>query len=242
MIIKTRGICLHTRKYAETSVIAEIYTEEKGLQSYIISSVRTPKPRVHPSLLQPGSLLDMVAYFRTDGGLFRTKEIRSAYTYRRIPFELPRGSVALFTAEVLLKVLRESEPAGDLFGFVNDFLVFVDTSSAGLANLPAYFLVRLMEYFGFQPEQPNFGAPHYFDISQGHFLPEEPNYGRFAPPEVSAFLLALGGAPLGAVPSISAGREVRTSATNTLLEYFQVHLERFSGVTSHRVFAEVLRA
>jgi len=89
--------------------IAQVFTEEKGLQSYIISGVRSRKPKVHASLLQPMSMLDMVVYFRPDKTLFRTKEIRSAYNFQRVPFEIQRSAVCLFAAEVLLKVLRESE-------------------------------------------------------------------------------------------------------------------------------------
>ena len=43
MLIKTAGIIFQTKKYSESSLIADIYTEEKGLRSYIISGVRSKK-------------------------------------------------------------------------------------------------------------------------------------------------------------------------------------------------------
>ena len=43
MLIKTRAIALHYVKYAESSIIACLYTEKFGRQSYIINSVRTKK-------------------------------------------------------------------------------------------------------------------------------------------------------------------------------------------------------
>jgi DNA repair protein RecO (recombination protein O) len=46
MVIKTRGIVLRAIKYSETSVIADIFTEQFGLRSYIISGVRTSKSKV----------------------------------------------------------------------------------------------------------------------------------------------------------------------------------------------------
>lgn len=242
MLIKTCGICLHTTKYSETSVIAQVYTEEKGLQSYIISGVRQRKPRVHPSLLQPMSVLDLVAYYHPQRTLFRTKEIRSAYNFERIPFDLRRSSVCLFAAEVLLKALRESEAQDGLFGFLTDFLLFVDGTDEPLGNLPAFFLTRLTEYLGFQPELPDFGAPYYFDELQGYFLPAAPDHERYADAEASAFLVDLMRADVRDVARLPTSRYVRNTAVTALLDYLHAQMDRFQGITSHRVLSEVLRA
>ena len=241
MLIKTRGICLHSTKYAETSVIAQVYTEEKGLQSYIISGVRAPKPRVHASLLQPLTMLDMVVYWRPEARLFRTRELRALHTYQRIPFELRRGAVALFAAEVLLKALRESEPLPDLFRFVEDFVVHLDTTERSIANLPTYFLLHMTAYLGVQPEAPEFGGPYYFDQTQGYFVPEPPEHARYASPETSALLVSLMRVPLAEAHAVPGTRDARADAILALLDYLRGQLERFHGLTSHRVLTEVLR-
>ncbi|MFT3936946.1 MAG: recombination protein O N-terminal domain-containing protein [Chitinophagaceae bacterium] len=56
----TKGIVLRTVKYGETSVIASIYTELFGLQSYLVNGVRTSSKKGpgKASLFQPGSILD----------------------------------------------------------------------------------------------------------------------------------------------------------------------------------------
>ncbi len=241
MLIKTRGICLHTSKYGETSVIAQVYTEEKGLQSYIISGVRSAKPRVHGSLLQPLTMLDMVAYWRAEKSLFRTKELRAAYTFERIPFELARGSVALFVADVLLRALRESEAPPDLFPFVERFIVFLDVTTDALANLPTYFLLQLSSYLGVQPETPLFGGPYYFDQTQGYFAPEPPEHLRYTDPEASGLLVSLAGVPLEGASEVASTKAARQGAIVGLLDYLREHFERFSGVNSHRVLTDIFR-
>lgn len=241
MLIKTKGICLHTTKYGESSVIAQVFTEEKGLQSYIISGVRARQPKVHASLLQPMSMLDMVVYFRPDKTLFRTKEIRSAYTFQRIPFEIQRSSVCLFIAEVLLKVLRESEAQADLFPFIYDFALHLDTTEQSVANLPVYFLLWMTDFLGFQPERPTFGAPYYFDWTQGYFLPEVPEHDEYSGAEVSMFLVALLDSSFANVAELKVSKETRSAALNALLDYLQGQMERFRGISSHRILAEVLR-
>ena len=62
MLIKTRGIIFKALKYSETSLILDIYTEEKGLRNYIISGVRNKKSKLKTGLLQPTMLVEMVAY------------------------------------------------------------------------------------------------------------------------------------------------------------------------------------
>ena len=45
MITKTRGIVLNYIKYGDTSIICKIYTEQFGLQSYIINGIRNSKSK-----------------------------------------------------------------------------------------------------------------------------------------------------------------------------------------------------
>jgi DNA repair protein RecO (recombination protein O) len=186
-------------------------------------------------------MLDLVAYFRSDKTLFRTKEIRSAYTFSSIPFDVRRSSVALFAAEVLLKVLRQTEAHGDLFPFVWDFVRYLDQTSHSIANFPVYFLVWMTDFLGFQPERPSFGAPYFFDYSQGYFLPEPAEHDYYSNEAVGAFLVALLQAPLGEVHQLSATRDTRSATLQTLLSYLQLQVEGFRGIASHAILSEVLQ-
>lgn len=60
MLVKTRGIVLNFIKFRETSIIVRMYTEQLGLQSYIINSVRKKAPGSRMALFQPFTLLDLV--------------------------------------------------------------------------------------------------------------------------------------------------------------------------------------
>ena len=118
MLIKTRGIIFRAVKYSETSIIADIYTEEKGLRSYIISGVRSKKAKVKASVLQVMTLVDMVAYHRDNKELNRIKEIKAAYVYRSIPFDIVKGAVGLFMIELARKTIKEAEENPGLFNFL----------------------------------------------------------------------------------------------------------------------------
>jgi len=64
MLIKTRGIVLQQFKYLDSSLIVKIYTEELGLQSYMVKGSRSKKSTQKPAYFQPLSLIDLVVYHK----------------------------------------------------------------------------------------------------------------------------------------------------------------------------------
>ena len=103
MIFKSLGIVFRTVKYSETSVIADIYTQERGMRSYIISGVRAKQARTSMSILQVMSLVDIVAYGREDKSLNRIKEIKSAYVYQTLPYDVRKTAIGMFILELARK-------------------------------------------------------------------------------------------------------------------------------------------
>ena len=53
MLLSTPGLVLHTTPYAETSVVAKVFTRQLGVRSYIIKGVRggSSRSRVKQNLL-----------------------------------------------------------------------------------------------------------------------------------------------------------------------------------------------
>ena len=98
MLIATRGIVFRTIKYSESSIIADIYTEARGLQSYYINGIRSEKAKLKAGLFQPMSLLEIVAYAREDKSLNRIREARLTYAYQSIRFDGRKGTINLFSA------------------------------------------------------------------------------------------------------------------------------------------------
>ncbi len=247
MLIKTRGIVFRTVKYGESSLIADIYTEQKGLQSYIIGGVRSKKPRFHASLFQPGSILDMVVYFKEGRSLHRPKELRAAYIYRTLPYHLPKGSVALFAMEVARKCLHEPEAQPLLFQWLYEFLVFMDKTEENLNCLPHLFLIQLAAHLGFEIRD-NFAADRcFFDLQAGGFVAEPPatalqNGHYLLDSELNELLSHLLKLSWYEQHRVAAGRELRRKLLDRLLMYYRLHLSQFGEVKSiavlHGLFGE----
>ncbi len=246
MLIKTRGIVLRTVKYGETSLIADIYTEEQGLQSYIISGVRTGKPRFHAALLQIGSILDMVVYHSDKPKLHRPRELKPAYIYRSLPYHLPKGSIALFALEIARKCLHQPESQPLLFQWLHEFLVFVDQTEGPLQLLPHYFLCQLAGHLGFALQNNFSEQKPFFDLLHGQFvaLPEaeELQAGYFILDDAQNQLLsALLGSSWHKPISDSPSRSLREGLLKALLAYFELHTTPFGQVKSLDILQKVLR-
>jgi DNA repair protein RecO (recombination protein O) len=96
MLFTTKGIVLHHFKYSEKSVIAKVYTEKFGLQSYILNGVRSTKSKNKAVYLQPLSLVEISANHKENKGLQQVKNIQLAEVYESIPFNIGKTSIVLF--------------------------------------------------------------------------------------------------------------------------------------------------
>lgn len=240
MLIKTRGIVLQTIKYGETSVIVEIYTEEKGLRKYIINGVRSKKARFAASLLQVMSLLELVAYHREDRDLNHVKEIRPAYVYQAIPFEVRKGALALFLAEIIRKTIRESEENRRLFGFLYDIFLYLDESNQSINNLHLYFLVELSAFLGFLPGGVFSSETPFFDLQEGAFIEDIPNHKYYLEASFGNLLHQLLHCQLAHCHEIKMTGAERRSLLHYLLDYYKLHMDYLPDIHSHQVLHEVL--
>ena len=170
MLIKTKGIIFRSIKYSETSIITNIFTEKKGLRTYIISGVRKKNARVSASLLQVMSVVDLVVYHRDDKDMTRIKEIKAAHIYQSLPFEIIKSSVGQFMLELTRKAVREPEENLPMFEFVYEIFQYLDETQLSFSNLHLYFMLRLSGYLGFMPED-NFSKNYpFFNLQEGIFV------------------------------------------------------------------------
>ena len=147
MINKTRGIVLNYIKYGETSIICKIYTEQFGLQSYIINGIRNSKSK-NIGLFQPLNILDLVVYHKKTSGLQRIKESKLDYAYKTLHLDMKKISVCFFLSEFLTKISQTDEDQKDNFDFMKGSLIVFDKLEVNYSNFHIQFLIKLSKYFG----------------------------------------------------------------------------------------------
>ncbi len=240
MIIKTRGIVFRVVKYGETSVITDIYTEERGLQSYILNGVRAKKPKFHAGLVQVMSLVDMVAYAREGKELQHVKEVRAAYPFQKIPFDVVRGAVGMFMIELAQKTIKESETNPDLFHFLYETFVFLDQTENNIANIHLSFMVKLCDFLGILPEGKKKEEETFFDLKEGVFSSEIPSNLHFMGKHLSQYLHIFMEKPFDESHLIPMKGEDRRQFVQQMIKYYELHIPNFHELKTFNILQTVL--
>lgn len=154
MLHKTNGISLGYFPYKESSIIAKIYTEEFGLQSYLVNGVRTAKGKQKAALFQPLTILELVVYQNGKSGLQRISELKCKYACQSIPFDYYKITISLFLSEVLQKVITEGLPDEHLFKFIEDQIYFLDKEPFN-GSFHLKFLLKLLDFLGIHSDDEN---------------------------------------------------------------------------------------
>jgi DNA repair protein RecO (recombination protein O) len=246
MIHKSKGVVLRTIKYGETSIIATVYTELFGLQSYLVNGVRisSKKGAGKANLFQPASLLDLIVYQNDLKNLQRIKEFKYAQVYQHLFFDIFKNSVALFMVELLLKCVKQPEPNPELFYFVEEAFLHLDIGSEPVvANYSLYFSVHLAGFFGFRIQDDYSERKPILDIQEGMFVQERPQHGYYLEEDLSyissQLLKTMRPEEL---PQIGLNRETRRALLLAYQNFYALHIPDFGSMKTlpvlQTVFAE----
>ncbi|MCU0340986.1 MAG: DNA repair protein RecO [Spirosomaceae bacterium] len=231
MLHKTRGIALNFVRFRETSIIVKIYTEEFGVQSYIVNGVRSAKSKTNRiALFQPLTLLDLVVYHKSkEQTIHRLSEVKCSVPFRSLPFDFVKSSIALFITELLVKTLREEESNRPLFQFLTESILFLENTDKSYENFHLHFLAQMSFYLGF-------GAETVREMEQQ--LNENLYPYTFEKPIQEAlqqFLLM----PYSS--QVSLNRTQRAQLLDALIFYYKIHLEGMGEIKSLEVLRELMR-
>ena len=242
MLTTTKGIVLHHFKYGEKSVIAKVYTEDFGLQSYILNGVRNKKSKNKAVYLQPLSLVEINAAHKEKKGLERVKNIQLDYPFNTIPFDIGKSSIAFFVAEVLYKSIKEEESNAFLFDFLYHSIKMLDLAEDGYANFHLLFLANLTKHLGFYPQKPISlsSSKVYFDLQEGCFVNLQPFHNAFVEPPISRLFFDVFGTNFDAMERLKLTHKQRKMLLSTLLNYYSLHLSNFDNLKTLDILEEVL--
>ncbi|HEU5365716.1 MAG TPA: DNA repair protein RecO [Hanamia sp.] len=241
MIHSTKGIVLRTVKYGETSVIASIFTELFGIQSYMVNGVRTSGITSKAHFFQPASILEMQVYHNELKNLQRIKDLKWAHLYKNIFSDVTKNSVALFMVELLQKNLKQPETNEDLFHFCEDSFLILDIADTAItANFPIYFAIHLAQILGFRLLDNYSERNHIFNLAEGNFSDEKPATDQLSVEisfYISEFLKTIQPEDLR---EIKMNRNTRMAILKSLESYYSWHVSEFGTMKTLGVLSEVL--
>ena len=236
---KGRGIVLHTLKYGDSSLVAYLLTDVGGRRNYMVQGVRSR--RGHGSklaLFQPMFPVEFEGLESSRQQMDRFKEVRAGFALQSLPFDVRKSTMALFMAETLYRLVRESEPNEPLFDFVWNSALALDALESGVSNFHLWFLANLSRLLGFRPGN-DYRPGWWFDIREGLYTPTPPLHPGSMDPARAALLDRLLGFDVRELGSLGLNRAQRSEFLNAMLTYFGYHLDAISSVRSVHILREV---
>ncbi len=239
MLHKTKGIVLRTVDYSDTSIITKIYTEQFGIQSYLIKGAKRKNASVKANLFRPLSLLQLVVYKKEKKQLQVVKEAGAEIHFNSIPNEPAKASILFFINEILLKCLQEEENNPGLFFFLHESIQTLETTEKDFANFHLVFLIRFSRFLGFFPQGSFSESSPVFDLQEGSFTGKEPMHPDFLGKENSRLLSKLIFCNYYSMGNLSLSGKERKNLLDILLHFYHLHLSNMGSIASHKVLEQV---
>jgi DNA repair protein RecO (recombination protein O) len=232
----TKGIVIRTVKYGETSLVVSLFTEKFGLQQYMVNGVRTSKKNTQfsASQMQVGNILELVVYRNEKETLQRIKECKQACHYESIFADVIKNAVLLFMIELLQKCLKEPDEHQELFHFMEDILLSLDTaSSSELANIPLFFALHLSHFFGFRIMDNYQLDSNILDLIEGKFVSSLPLHSHYViPPQSECVVQFLRVMQINELSELKLNRHQRNELLDSCIAYYSLHISPFGNMRS----------
>lgn len=168
MQIKTKAIVISALKYQEKSLIVKCFTQSHGLKSYFVRdafSNRRSNQKI--AYFQPMSILEIEANHKNKGALEHFKEIKIAFPFQSIHYDIFKSTIVMFVSEILHHSIHEEEKNESLFTFLETALHWLDHHDE-IANFHLILMLEMTKYLGFYPDISEIELP-FFEMTEGVF-------------------------------------------------------------------------
>ena len=230
-----KGIVVHTIKYRDNSLITYMYTDVYGRKAFIVRGLRNGKL---PSGLHPLSLLEFETSGRQIAEMQYIKEYSPAKILSGITSDVRKNAIALFTGELLYRLLRDEQADASLFAYIFNSVCLLDELNSGVANFHLHFMVQLARYLGFSM-QDNTGDGMWFDIKSGNFTMLKPVHPHYFDRDETAILSRLLNCLASQVSEIELSGEQRYKFVVAMMRFYSFRFDCNLNLHSLSILHEV---
>ena len=235
-----RGVVLKTIKYGDKGLVVQMLTSSHGRQSFMVQGLgsRGGRSGTRAALFQPLFALEFEGLESSKMQMHRFAEVHAGIVLRSIPFDVKKSTIALFMAEVLHRLVKESEANEMLFDFVWGSIEALDVADEGVANFHLWFLSNLCRFLGFSPGN-EYMADGWFDMAEGLYVGVEPPKRLAMSPQNAQILRDMLECDVRYLGEVGLNRAQRVEFLDALLAYYAYHLDTINSVQSIKILQEV---
>lgn len=225
-------VALRTIKYNDRHSILSVYSLEMGRLSFLVQAGNGREANRRRALFMPLSIFECVADVRPGKEIHLMREPRVSVPLHGLHTHPLKGAVALFVADILSVVLRESQSDNATFAFLVDAIVRLDEMSEGIANYHLCFLYKLGCFIGIEPDVSTYRDGAVFDMQDGRFRMTPPLNHKYLGPDDAKVLAMLSRITFDNMRYYRFNRNQRNNLLDKILEYYTIHYSSLSQMQS----------
>ncbi len=237
MLAKTKGIVIRTTKYGDSSAIVNIFTEQYGLLGFIIPAIYKNKGTIKTSHIQLLNVLELTFTYNSSKNLQRIKELHCIYHFYNQSFS--QKATYTILSETLTQTLKNNEQNIALFNYLTQYQLPLLNTDGHFWQIPEAF-INILQYYGCAPYSETYQENFQLDIQNGVFAYQIKNTTtkNIASQPISSCIYKLLKAELVNLP---LNKQLRHQTIETLILYFQYHINETFGLRSREVLAEIVQ-
>lgn len=242
MLETVHCISLRTVKYSDSSSIVTLWTRERGRISAVVPSGSGREAQRRRAIMMPLGTFEAVAAGSAGTDIVRLRDVRSSGLSVAASADPLKSTVAIFIAEFLYTVLRDSAPDGHMSDFIFDWTAILAAAPRQrLANFPIAFIYNIGRFLGVEPDVGTYSPGAYFDMRQGRFTSTLPlGHSRVLDPDAARVVLTLARLNRRNYHLLRLNRMQRNQILDLMLEYYNMHLAPLTSITSLDILRAVL--
>lgn len=231
--MKISFVALKNTRYSDTQSILSAYSRELGKVAFAVAVGKGREASRLRALTMPLGLVECETDVRPGREVLALRQARPLAVFADTHSNPVKQMMAMFLAEVLSIVLRESVPDAALYDYVAASARCLDSMpAAGVANFHICFLLHLGRLLGIEPDISTYAPGSVLDMRDGIWRKSIPMHGEVLAPDDSQSAMQLQRMNYANMSTFRFTREQRSRALDMVLRYYSLHVTPLSGLRS----------
>lgn len=234
-------IPLRLTPHSDRTSVLQAYSLEMGAVSFAVPAGSGPGAARRRALLQPLTPLEVEAQIFPGRELHTFREPRARIRIHTILSRPERAAVAMFIAEVLQNILRQSDADSSTFNYIEQTVELLNNPSVPVGNFALMFLRGLTVCLGIEPDSHDYRPGMLFDMIDGCFRRSAALHGNSLSAVESAAAAGLLRMTWHNHHAFRYSAAERREVLDRILEYYSLHYAPLTNLKSPAVLHQLLR-
>ena len=237
------GIVLRSPvRHKDRTDILTVYTPGRGRLSVAIAAGGGKGGRQRRAATMPLSLVEFQVADNSSERLQRASSLTALSAWRTIYFDPVKSAIAMFMAEFLNRLLRDTSPDPKMYRYICESVALLDALEGNdmLSNFHIAFLAGLTTFSGIAPDTSGYRPDNIFDMLSGRYTTLPPGHSATLTGVAARIPLILNRMTFANQHRYRFTRLERREVLDGLLRYFGLHFPGTDNLRSPEILSEIL--